>query len=145
MEKALDTLTFLLQILGALVECAKIVVVLVTVVLTTIFFRYLPLRLRRLMPRLAAAAFLFTIAGANFGQTFNLMTLIWSRLSYDIIFVSDGVTYLLILATVKLCCAMVVRKKSSVGITLTMGGVAKKTVERKPSNCYLEITPVLLS
>ena len=148
--EALDTLTFLMLILGAIVECAKVVAIIVSFVLLFGLFKYLPPKLRKYLPRIAATAFMLTVATANCEQFYLFLTLCWNRLGALVLTLYGSVSMMLILFTIVLVTAIVERKITSQSITMYFGGMRGESGVRKESeailsNSYLAMTPVLLS
>ena len=148
--EVLDTLTFLMQILGAFVLCAKVMVVMVAFALVSMLLKNFPLKLRKFAPSLAATAFMFTLAGANCEEFCLIFALCWNRLGSIICLLTGSVTMLLILCTIVLVTAIVDREAN---LCRTDFSFEKWSGERglnnlcsgTLSNCFLSMTPVLLS
>ncbi len=146
----MDTLTFVMVILEAVVECAKIVAVFVGLSVVFGFIKIAPSKLRNLAPRLAATAFILTVVGTNLSQYFILMTLCWSRLSTVVLVLSGSVTMLLLMFTVILVTAMLGYRPRRLRTDFSRNAFVQGKgsifcLIGKLSNSYLATTPVLLS
>ena len=148
--EALDTLTFLMLILGAIVECAKVVAVIVAFVLLFGFCKYLPLKLHKYLPRIVGAAFILTLATVDCEQLCICLSLCWNRLGGIVLALYGSVTMMLILFTIVLVTAILERDGESYSFRTFFGTLRGKDGLRKfrevnVSNSYLAMTPVLLS
>ena len=146
----MDTLTFLIQILGAIVECAKLVVGIVAVVLIGIFLRYIALKWRKILSQAAGAVFVLSVVSANFEQSINFISICWARLGTTVAVFTVSVTSLLVLFAVILVTAIAngnleTRFTHCFGHKVSISKILKKDGKISPSNSFLAITPVLVS
>ena len=149
-RQSVDTLSMLLQILGIIVNCAKIVAVLVLFTIVLAALRYVCLRFQGLLPTVAMTAFVFYILSVNIAQVCDFTAFAWWRLSNLLYVFSGGVTLLILLFTVLLCCAIATRLVVSSHSLFGLLKIKRKENEASVdacnmSNSYLAITPVLLS
>ena len=149
-ELILDTLSIMMYILGLIVDCAKVVAVIVAFLTVFGFIKYFSMRCHGLLPSVAATAFVFSLVTSNLAEMFGVVLLLWAKLSAVFSLFSGGFTVLFVLFAILLCCAIYtkldVTKFSSVGISKYKCKTGKSaTVERSLSNSFLAITPVLLS
>jgi len=148
--EAVDTLTFLITILDAVVGCAKFAGLLVVVVIFAVNTKYLPMRMRKLVTR-AAAAFLFALITFDCLQNLSCVAIGYFRLLAVISSLTTSVMLFLVLATVVLCCADASRKSqiaTVIASSVTVNGSLRclsKLDSRKMSSSFLATTPVLLA
>jgi hypothetical protein len=140
----------MMYILGVIVDCAKLVAVIIAFLTVLAFIKFFSMKCRGLLPSVAATAFVFSIVSANLADMLGVFSLIWAKLSSVLTLFSGGVTVLFVLFAILLCCAIYkkldITKYSSVGsykFKCKQGGASSD--EGSLSNSYLAITPVLLS
>lgn len=148
--EVLDTLTFLMQILSAFVFCAKVMVVMVTFALLSMLLKKFPLKLCKFAPHLAATAFIISLASANCEEYCLIFALCWNRVGSIIFLLTGSVTMLLILCTIALVTAIIGRDTNLCRMDFSVekwGGERRSRTSSRGtlSNCFLSMTPVLLS
>lgn len=146
----MDTLSILLQILGIIVNGAKVVGVLILFAILLAVCKYTALRFKGLLPAVAMTAFVFSILSANIEQVYGVTAILWLRLSNIIYTFSDSVTLVIVLFAVLLCCAIATRLEVLSHSTFKLLKIKRNEKEASVdacnmSNSYLATTPVLLS
>lgn len=146
----MDTLTFFIRILDAVVGCAKAVGLLVVFVLLFFSVRSLPTRLSRMLSRIATV-FIFAVVTASSVQHLCLIVLGYSRLVSIFFSLTSGVTLFLVLMSAALCLDGIHR--SSVKCSIAVSALSERGCQRCTadvnvhliSSSYLATTPVLLT
>ena len=146
----MDTLSLLMYILGVIVDCAKALAVIVAILSCVALAKYMSLKGLGLLPSVEATAFVISMVSADIAMAFGLAVFLWLRCISALSILSDGVTYLFVMFTIVLCCAIVLRlatvKRESLGLFKCNRNARKmSTAACNLSNSYLAITPVLLS
>ena len=150
MGEAVDTLTFLITILDAVVGCAKFAGLLVVVVIFAVNMKYLPMRMRRFVTR-TAAVFLFALITFDCLQNLSCVAICYYRLLSVISCLTTSVMLFLVLVTVVLCCTGASRRSHIATVlapSVTVNGSRGCLSEfdcRKLSSSFLATTPVLLA
>lgn len=139
-----------MNILGAIVESAKaLAVIILLLTFAGIFKNRLPRHIRNILRCVTAATFFITFLGSNFEQFITFFTLNISRVATMACLVFGSfITYMVFVLAVHYTAL-------KHGISLTLGrkfNLAVQKYERiskcediKASNSFLEITPILLS
>jgi len=103
--ESLDTLSIFMKIFSLLIYIALVICTAVATALTLIFFKRLPLKLRGVLPRITATAFVFTLMSANCQQYLDVVTLCWARLC-SVICGLYGISAWVLFIAILLCKAM---------------------------------------
>ncbi|MCM1306060.1 MAG: hypothetical protein NC037_04365 [Bacteroides sp.] len=146
----MDTLSLLTQILEVIVECAKVVAIIVAILFGVAFLKYLSLRGSVLLPSVKATAFVLSVVSANVAAAMSFCAFLWLRFITVFSSFSGGVTLLFVLFAIVLCYEIAMRldlyKRGSIELFKCNPDTKKlSTAACNLSNSYLAITPVLLS
>lgn len=149
-EQVVDTLSILMQILGIIINGAKIVGVLILFAILLAVLKYFALRFKGFLPTVAMTAFVLSILSANIEQVYGVAAILWLRLSSIIYSFSDSVTFIILLFAILLCCAIATRLEVLSHSTFKLFKIKRNKQEASVdacnmSNSYLATTPVLLS
>lgn len=140
----------MMQLLRLLVGCAKLVAAIVLLISGLGLIRFVSLKCRGLLPSVAATAFVISIITANIKELYGIFALFVVRLASLIYSFSGGITHLIFVFAILLCCAIATRLVLSERRLSDLIKKLRKTdgplrTQCGLSNSYLAITPVLLS
>lgn len=146
----MDSLSFLMQILGVIVDCAKVVAVIVAFVALFALIKYFCMKWRGLLPSVVATVFVISFVGKYLADAVGVFSILWSRLRLTVSFISGGMYVMLVVFTVLLCAEIIK------GLTATRRAILRPNDENMNtygrslplfgiSNSFLSTTPVLLS
>lgn len=146
----MDTLSVLMQILGMIVDCAKVVAVIILILTGLACVKFLCLKWRGLAPSVAATAFIISLVGKNLMDAVGVFSYMWAKLSSMVSLFTGGMYAMIVVFAVLLCVAILQKLEATKIPLISSSGMGRDPLRRAAfafhlSNSYLATTPVLLS